>query len=66
VSLAQSWGVVIATSTVTLNNAATCAGVGGFSQVAITYNFITVAPELLPSLGSGFTVPVSACFPNNT
>ena len=66
VSLATSRGVVITAAMVTLNNAATCGGASGFSQVSISYNFITAAPALLTSLVNGFTVPASACFPNNS
>jgi hypothetical protein len=62
--VAASRGVVIDPSTVSLNNAATCGGVSGFSQVAIRYTFVTVAPALLTSLVNGFAVPASACFPN--
>jgi len=66
VGLATSRGVAITAATVGLNNAATCGGASGFSQVTITYNFTTVAPALLTSLVNGFTVPASACFPNNS
>ncbi len=64
VNLASARGVVIIPATITLNNAATCGGAAGFSQVTITYNFTTVAPALLTSLVNGFTIPASACFPN--
>ncbi|HEY3848048.1 MAG TPA: TadE family protein [Acetobacteraceae bacterium] len=66
VSLAASRGVVITAATVSLNNAATCGGASGFSQVSISYDFTTVAPALLTSLVRGFTVPASACFPNSS
>ncbi len=66
VSLATSWGVVITAATVTLNNAATCGGASGFSQVSISYSFTTVAPTLLTSLIHGLTVPAIACFPNSS
>jgi len=65
VDLARSRGVVIASATVTLDNAAICGGASGFSRVSITYDFVTVVPVLLESLGAGFTLPASACFPNN-
>jgi Flp pilus assembly protein TadG len=65
VSLATSRGVTIPMTTITLNNAATCGGATGFSQVSIRYDFASVAPGLLTSLVNGFTVPTSACFPNN-
>ena len=66
VALATSRGVAIPAASVALNNAAVCGGAGGFSSVAITYNFTTVAPALLASLVHGFVVPASACFPNNS
>jgi Flp pilus assembly protein TadG len=66
VSLATARGVAITTATVALNNAATCGGASGFSEVTITYKFTTVAPELLTSLVNGFTVPASACFPKHS
>jgi TadE-like protein len=65
VSLAASRGVVITAAVVALDNAATCGGASGFSQVTINYQFVTVAPLLLTSLINGFTVPASACFPNS-
>jgi hypothetical protein len=49
-----------------LSNTATCGGASGFSQVTITYNFTTLAPALLTSLVNGFSVPATACFPNNS
>ena len=66
VGLASSRGVTIKTSMVALNNAAVCGGAGGFSMVTITDGFTTVAPALLASLASGFTVRASACFPNSS
>jgi Flp pilus assembly protein TadG len=66
VSMATSRGVTITAGTVSLNNAATCGGASGFSQVSISYRFLTVAPGLLTSLTSSFTVPASACFPNSS
>jgi hypothetical protein len=64
VSVATARGVAIETGMITLNNAATCGGATGFSQVSISYNFTTAAPALLTPLVNGFTVPASACFPN--
>jgi Flp pilus assembly protein TadG len=66
VTLANSRGVVINAGMVALNATATCGGATGFSQVSITYGFVTAAPVLLTSLADGFTVPASACFPNHT
>jgi hypothetical protein len=66
VSKATAGGVVIEPVTVALNNMAACGGAGGFSQVSIRYNFATVVPAVVAVLANGFTVSVSACFPNNT
>lgn len=66
VNLAASRGVVITAAMVTLNNAATCGGATGFSEVSISYNFVTVAPAMVTTLANGFTVPAAACFPNNS
>jgi hypothetical protein len=65
VGVATARGVLINATMVTLDNAATCGGASGFSQVSISYKFTTVVPALLTSLAGGFTVPASACFPNN-
>jgi|HubBroStandDraft_1064217.scaffolds.fasta_scaffold143478_2 hypothetical protein len=66
VSVATSRGVAITAPMLTLSNAASCGGASGFSAVTITYHFTTVAPALLTSLAHGFTIPASACFPNNS
>jgi Flp pilus assembly protein TadG len=66
VSQATAGGVVISGATVSLSNAASCGGASGFSQVSIKYNFTTVAPGLIAALANGFTLSVSACFPNNS
>ncbi|MGA3400717.1 MAG: TadE family protein [Acetobacteraceae bacterium] len=66
VNLATSRGVIIDAGMISLNNTAICGGASGFSQVSISYDFITVAPTLLTSLVNGFTVPASACFPNSS
>jgi Flp pilus assembly protein TadG len=66
VSQATAAGVVITPATVSLSNVAACGGAAGFSQVSIKYKFTTVAPGLIAVLANGFTLSVSACFPNNT
>ena len=65
VNLASSRGVVITAAAVSLNNAATCGGAAGFSQVSINYDFTTVAPALVTSLANGFTVPASGLLPES-
>jgi hypothetical protein len=66
VGLASSRGVVITPGVVSLSNTASCGGASGFSQVSISYDFVSVAPGLLASLVHGFVVPASACFPNSS
>ena len=66
VSLASAGGVTITPATISLNGAASCGGASGFSQVSIAYSFTTVAPNLISALANGFTVSVSACYPNSS
>jgi len=66
ISQATAGGVVITPGTVSLSPAASCGGAAGFSQVSINYDFLTVAPALIAVLANGFTVSVSACFPNSS
>jgi Flp pilus assembly protein TadG len=58
----SSWGVPLTSTNITLNNAATCAGVSGFSQVTISYTFQTAVP-FITSLASN-PLTATACFPN--
>jgi len=53
-------------SAIDLNNAATCAGVSGFSEVRLTYQFQTVVPLLDDYLGGGAPFVATACFPNQS
>lgn len=43
---------------------ATCAGIGGFSQVTLSYTFTTALPMLFGSLSAGVPLSATACFPN--
>ncbi len=61
--LAARWSVTVPATGVALDNAATCGGMAGFSQVTVTIPFRTVAPALIPALGPGFTLRASSCFP---
>jgi len=64
-TVASTYGVTVPTAAISLNNAATCGGAGGFSSVTINYTFHTVVPNLVTGLAS---VPMSetACFPNQS
>jgi Flp pilus assembly protein TadG len=63
-SVANGWGITLPSSDLTLNAAATCAGVAGFSQVSISYTFQTILPRLITALAHGVSLSASACFPN--
>ena len=58
--------ITVPASDMTVNNAATCAGVSNFSSVTLTYTFDTVAPLLVETLAGGQTLTATACFPNST
>jgi Flp pilus assembly protein TadG len=66
-SRASGWGVAVPSGDVTLNPDASCAGVAGFSSVAIRYSFRTAVPWIFggSSAGTGVPLKVDACFPNN-
>ena len=61
-SVANGWGVTLTTANISLNSSASCAGVGDFSQVTITYTFQTVVPMIQPLVSDPMSV--NACFPN--
>jgi len=63
---AAAWSVPLSSSNVTLDNAATCGGLTGFSQVSLTYTFRSVVPVMIPSLGSGVPLSAVACFPKQS
>jgi Flp pilus assembly protein TadG len=65
-NLASGWGISVPVANMTLNNAATCSGTTGFSQVTLTTNFLTAVPEILPLPSGGSTLTAIACFPNNS
>jgi Flp pilus assembly protein TadG len=65
--VASQWSVNLSSSgTISLNTNATCGGVGGFSQVSISYPFQTVVPAVMKALAGGVTLSTSACFPNQS
>ena len=64
--VANGFSLSIPTANLTLNRAATCAGVTGFSSVSISYTFQAAVPILLGSATSAMPVTASACFPNNS
>jgi Flp pilus assembly protein TadG len=64
-TMATAWAITVPTSGISLNNAASCAGVSGFSQVTVSYTFKTVVPVFLTSIAAGIPISATACFPNN-
>ncbi len=63
---AATWDIALTTSSFTLTRGTTCGGVGGFSQVAISYTFQTVLPLLLTQASGGVPLVVKSCFPNQS
>ena len=64
--VASGFSLTVPTANVTLNRAASCAGVSGFSSVSISYTFQAAAPVLLGSASSAMPLTATACFPNNS
>lgn len=64
VALAHGSVVPIRAADLTLNHAATCNGVTGFSQVTIVYAFQTAVPALIKPFGDGIDLRATSCFPN--
>ena len=63
---AAVWDIALTPGSFVLDRTATCGGVTGFSQVTISYGFVTVVPLLLTQLGASVPLVVQACFPNQT
>jgi Flp pilus assembly protein TadG len=60
-TLAQSRGLSLAATNLSLTRPTNCGGTAGFSQVTITYTFTTVSPVMLHAFSS---IPLSttACY----
>jgi Flp pilus assembly protein TadG len=66
--VANSWGLTLTGTNLTLNSNTTCAGVAapkGFSSVTITYTFQSVFPGIVQALSGSTALSTTACFPNN-
>ena len=63
--VASGFSLTVPTANVTLNRAASCAGVSGFSSVSISYAFQAAVPVLLGAASNTMPLTASACFPNN-
>jgi Flp pilus assembly protein TadG len=62
---ASGWGVSVQDADITLDNAATCGGTTGFSQVTITNTFNTPLPQIVQLAAGGTSLTTTACYPNN-
>jgi Flp pilus assembly protein TadG len=66
---ATNWGLTLTTSNITLtrSTATTCGGVSatkGFSNVSLTYNFVSAIPHLSTGVQGGEALTTTSCFPN--
>lgn len=62
---AAGWYVSLDSASVTLDHAAECYGLAGFSRAVISHQFSTVVPRLLTSLAGGTALKAEACFTNH-
>jgi len=62
---ASGWGLTLANSDISLNNAATCGGVSSSSQVTLNTTFTTPVPQLVQLAAGGTALQATACYPNN-
>jgi Flp pilus assembly protein TadG len=60
---AAKLGVPLQAADITVNASTTCRGVAGFATVAISYVFVSAAPEFITALVLGPTLRADACFP---
>jgi len=60
---AQKWSLTVPSSGIVITTPTTCAGVSGFSQVALTYSFQSILPQLLNLTATGTTLTAISCFP---
>lgn len=63
---AGGWGLAVNADNIVLNNAATCSGLSGFSNVQVTYQFSSPVPGFLEVVGMASTLTSNACFPNQS
>ena len=63
--VANQWGVSLPSASITQDNAASCGGTTGFSQVSLAFTFTSVVPNLVNISSGGIPLSATACFPNN-
>lgn len=61
---AAKLGVPLQSTNITVNANTSCRGVSGFATVAISYTFVSAAPQFVTALVLGPTLKANACFPN--
>ena len=62
-NVAKGWGLSVPTSGISLTASGACTDL---SQVTLTYQFTSVAPNLVQLAAGGTTLTATACFPNNS
>jgi Flp pilus assembly protein TadG len=63
---AAKLGVPLQAANITVNASTTCQGVSGFATVAISYLFVSAAPQVITAMVLGPTLRANACFPVQT
>ena len=63
-TIASTYGLIVPAKNVTLNRAATCSGITGFSTVRLTYTFSSALPNFIMGLANGPALATTSCFPN--
>lgn len=64
-TIASGWGLSVTDLDIALNNAATCGGASGLSQVTVTNTFNTPVPQIVLLASAGTSLTATACYPNN-
>ncbi|WP_374900891.1 TadE/TadG family type IV pilus assembly protein [Brucella endophytica] len=60
----RGWFIALDPASIALDRDAECQGIGGFSSVALAYEFQTVVPKLIEALAGGTALKATACYPN--
>lgn len=60
---AAKLGVPLQAANITVDASTTCRGVAGFATVAISFVFVSAAPQFITALVLGPTLRADACFP---
>lgn len=63
---AKGWYITLAPASISIDTAASCSGVSGFTRITLNYTFRSVVPELLTVMSGPIQLSASACFPNHS